>query len=325
MPTTIIATGGTIASRTGLDGLPVAALDAHALIASVPALRDDPTISGHDLRTVNSWAFTTRDMLGIVAAIDDVRAADPHRGIVVTHGTDTLEETAFLIDLLVARDGRPPVVVTGAMRTADHPEPDGPANLRDAVAVAQAPQVRGCGALVVIDGCFHAAVETTKVASDGLAALRSPGPEGPLGRVEHGCARLDRSPPPRPEPSSGFLGPVELVVVHPDLGGDAIDRLVERDVRGLVVQGTGLGNVPPVVATAIERAIAAGVVVVVARRPLTGRTDLRYGGEGGGGRLAAAGAIGAGRLSAHQARLALGVALARDPAPDAVRAWFAPW
>jgi L-asparaginase len=143
----VLATGGTISSRTRPDGSAVAADPAERLLGSVPDLPPGVTVATRDVLRVNSFALTHGDLRAIADAVADALARDDVDGVVVTHGTDTLEETALLLDLVT--DDPRPVVLTGAQRSADDPVGDGPGNLRDAIVVAASEAARGAGVVAV--------------------------------------------------------------------------------------------------------------------------------------------------------------------------------
>jgi L-asparaginase len=220
-----------------------------------------------------------------------------------------MDEAAFAYDL-VWPDARP-LVVTGAMRTSDAPGADGPANIRDAVAVAASPAFRDLGAVVVLDGQVHAADAVVKMHTTAMDAFRSPD-VGPLGRVDGGIPQLYRRPAGRrrvPDPV-GEVPPVGLVIAAIGLDGSAIDAAVAGGARGIVVEATGSGNTHPSLLAAAERAMAAGIVVVLASRVPSGHVTTGYAFPGGGATWARAGAILAGRLTGPKARVALSLGLA---------------
>ena len=262
-PVSVLSTGGTIAMTAAGSGGARPQLDAAALVASVPAL------AGMDLeaRTLGSDPSVH---LSAASALKMVRAATHEaaggRGVVVTHGTDLLEEVAWLCDLV--HDGAPPIIFTGAMRPASAPGADGPANLLDAVRVAASPAARGFGALVVLAGEIHAARDVRKVESVGPAAFASPR-TGPVGVVREDRVRLERLVPRRAALNVAHLD-ARVQVVHTGLGGDgALLRAAADIADGLVVVLTGAGHAPP--AFVIElAAVAERLPVVVTVRPERG-------------------------------------------------------
>jgi L-asparaginase len=239
-------------------------------------------------------------------------------GVVITHGTDAMEETAILLDLVHA--GAKPVVLTGAQRAADVIDSDGPRNLRDAITVAADPAARGHGTMVVFGGAVYAARGVRKSHTVDLAAFSSPA--GTIGDVYTGSARL-HGVPARPEPlaipDGGFDAVrVDLVATH--LGGDdaLLRAAVAAGARGIVLAAMGIGNAPPGVADAIAEITRAGVVVALSTRVAAGPILPIYG-DGGGADLVAAGAVPV-TLPASQARIALALLLASDRSPADVTA-----
>ncbi|MFZ4518420.1 MAG: asparaginase [Microthrixaceae bacterium] len=320
MSVTLIATGGTIASTRGDDGMVTTTLAAAELLSLAGV--DDLEVELVDLSVPGSWNLTTE----LVAAVaGEVRAAlgRGSRGVVVTHGTDVLEETAWACELLVgdAAD-RGAVVLTCAMRHASEFGGDGPRNLTDALTVAADPVAAGRGALVCANGELHHARWVTKTHATALSTFASPG-RGPVGEVgERGVRIVAPSPPRPPAVGTRLEAAVPVVVSHWDADPDLLDWHLSRGARGVVLQGGGAGNVNGNLVEGVARAIAAGVPVVGTTRCQMGEVTPIYGGLGGFASLHAMGVIPSHGLSAGKARLALGAALAVDPAPDGVRAWF---
>jgi len=247
-------------------------------------------------------------------------AADPRvDGVVVTHGTDVLEETAYLLDLTVP--GEKPLVVTGAMRHASEPGADGPANLWAAIRVAASAEARGLGALVVFNDEVHAARFATKMDTLSTATFQSPG-WGPLGRVEgdrvHIAARVEREilACPRLEERVALVKLGVGMEVHP------LEDALARGARGVVLEGLGGGRIPPWWLPTIERAVADGVTVVVASRCPSGRVWDAYGYTGSHRTLRQIGCLFSPGLNGQKARIRLMVVLgaARTPA-EVVRLW----
>jgi len=308
---TVLAAGGTIA-MTGAQATP--ALDADALVGLVPGL----AVATRTIATKPGALLTLADALAIARAA--VEVADAGGGVVVTHGTDTLEETAFLCDLLYG--GEAPVVFTGAIRPASHLGADGPANLRDAVTVAGDAAAAGLGVLVVFAGEVHAARGVRKVDSTGPAAFGSPG-RGPLGHVGEGilglAARVERRAP-LPVARLDALVPVVTV----GLGTDprSVEAALAAGADGLVAVLLGAGHAPPDVLAALA---AAPVPVVATVRPERGAIlRATYGFPGAEGDLRASPLIPAGALSPAAARMKLLACLGAGLDRDAIAAAFAP-
>lgn len=304
----LLATGGTIASRHGPDGLAALTPGAELLAAAGPL--PDLTVSTSDLGTVSSFAFTTSDLRGLVAEARRC-LAEGVDGVVVTQGTDTMEESAYLADLL--HDDPRPIVFTGAQRPFDAPAPDGPANLADALRVAASPAARNLGALLCFDGVVFAARGVRKVDTLRSGAFGAPG-RGPVIRLA-GDAVLPVARPLRPAPLPldlrADLPRVDVVACY--LGADAalLHAAVAAGATGLVIEAFGAGNVPPAIAEAIEELVGSGIPVLVCSRVPSGPVVPLY--AAGGARLARGGAVFAGDLSPWQGRLLLAAALALAP------------
>ena len=260
------------------------------------------------------------------AVLESARAAvdSGAAGVVLTHGTDTLEETAFLLDRFWDREA--PLVVTGAMRPASAPGADGPANLRDAVRAATAPSARSLGVLVVFDAHAHLADRVVKASSRGVSAFASE-PSGPLAIVGAEDLRLLHLPLPRPARSGGLppdrFPAVPLLTAGLDEDLALLDHLPAEALAGLVVDGVGMGHVSPAAMPRLRRLLGEGVPVVVAARPFGGGTSTHhYGYPGSEVDLLDAGAVMAGLLPAPKARLLLQVLLASGASADGIRAAF---
>lgn len=303
----MVFTGGTI-SMTVLPGVgAVPARSGGEILARVPGLDAVAEVEVEDFDRLPGPHWTPARIVELARHLADRLSGGAFAGAVVTHGTDTLEETAYLLDLIL--EGARPVVLTGAMRTADDPSWDGPANLLAAARCAVAPEAAGHGVLVVMDGAVYAAAGVTKMHTEAFGAFGDPR-HGPAGEVESDRVRL-RAPAPRRAPlCGGRLEPeVALVPAAVGIDGRPIRDALSGGAKGIVVEALGRGNVPPAMVPAIRQALASGVPVVVASRCLRGRTAPRYGYEGGGARLFEAGVLFAGDLSAAKARLKLMVLL----------------
>lgn len=316
----MLAAGGTIAMTPSDAGGVVPRLDAGALVQAVPALAD---AGGLRVRTVNtrpSVQLSAAEALEIArhAAAD----ADGGRGVVVTHGTDTLEEVALLCDLLYAGDA--PIVFTGAMRHASALGADGPANMFDAVVVAGADGAEGLGVLVVFAGVVHAARAVRKADSTAPDAFESPR-LGPIGRVQEGRAwmarRLERFPP---VPVASLDATAHIVPAA--LGADAslVDAALESGADGLVGVVLGAGHTPPPFLAALKRA-ATRVPVVVTVRPERGSIlHGTYAFDGAERDLRSGALICAAALSPAAARIKLMACLGAGYARGAIAGAFAP-
>jgi L-asparaginase len=303
----VVSTGGTIAMRPDpATGKLVPAMSGEELVemigwegSSLLELDDFASVPSFDMH--GDLALSLSDRVGEHCRADDVA------GVVVAHGTDTMEETVYLVDRLL--DSDKPVVLTGAQRGADQPDTDGPRNLRNAVRAALAPEARGRGAMIAFDGEVHAARESRKVHTSALRAFGSPG-YGPIGHVDGERVAFARRPdrrPPLPRPAEG-MPQVDLIRLH--AGSD--DRFVRASLaagaRAIVLEGTGRGNANERVVPGVEAAVRESVPVVVCSRCVAGRVEPVYG-RGGGKDLADAGALFAGDLAAPKARVLLQLAV----------------
>jgi L-asparaginase len=277
----VLATGGTIAGRaatvTDTVGYTAAQLGVEALVASVPSL------AGWDLVTEQVAQVDSKDMTFAIWRTLALRCrhwlGEPDvAGIVVTHGTDTLEETAYFLHAVLAPVR--PVVLTCAMRPATALSADGPQNIADAAVVAMAAGARGV--VAVSAGTIRGAVDIVKEHTYRLDAF-SCGDAGPIGYVEAGHLRLLRDWPATGDTQRVFGAleraaawpRVEIVLSHAGAGGALVDALVAQGVQGLVVAGTGNGSIHRELEGALRRAVAAGVKVVRATRCAQGRILAR--------------------------------------------------
>jgi L-asparaginase len=304
----VLFTGGTISMTVDpVAGGNVPTLDGAAILARAPGLDALAELVPLDLgRTPASHLTPTR--LVEIGAILAARLADPGiDGALVVQGTDSIEETAFGWDLLLA--GPKPVVVTGAMRSASEPGYDGPANLRDAVIVASSPLLRGSGVTVVLGGSIEAADDVVKSHTSSLTTFRSPN-AGSLGEVVGGVVTLHRGRGPRRHVATERASErVHLLTAVTGMDGSLLDAAVAAGAEGIVVAGTGAGNTSLALLEAAERAIAAGIPVVLTTRAAAGRAGTAYAFPGGGATWARAGALLAGHLSGPKARIALALAI----------------
>jgi L-asparaginase len=298
MTVVVVSTGGTIAMRPDpATGKLVPAVSGDELVEMLD-WPDAPPLELDDFAQVPSF-----DMHGALALSLARRVLEHRAPVVVTHGTDTMEETVYLIDRLLPDDA-PPVVLTGAQRGADERDTDGPRNLRDAIRVASSEDARGRGALVLFAGEIHSARDVRKIHTSAVRAFSSPG-YGPVGHVDAGRVVFRRRPERRPSlPVPDELAPVDLIRLHAGSDARFLRASVAGDARAIVLEGTGRGNANDQVLEGVREAVAAGVGVVVCSRCIEGRVEPVYG-RGGGRDLAEAGAVFAGDLAGPKARVLL--------------------
>lgn len=314
----LVFTGGTISMRyDAAAGGAVPALAGRDILELVPQLREIADLEvdefgshpGPHMTTARMWELRNR-----IAAHAERPEVD---GIVVTHGTDSLEESAYLVARSLATEK--PIVFTGAMRTSSALGWDGPANLGAAMRVAACEEARGFGVLVVMSDRVYAGLDVTKAHTHMLDAFESPG-LGPLGVVDDGRVVFRRAMPAPFDvvDARELAGPVDIVYAYAGADSRLLDA-ARREGAGVVIAAMGRGNVPPAMVPGLQRWIDEGKPVVVASRAVRGRVGHTYGYPGGGRRLADLGAIFAGSRRPQQARIDLMLALG---AGIDVRAFF---
>ena len=305
-PVVVVSTGGTIAMRHDpATGKLVPAMTGRELMDMLD-WPDAPPLELDDFTSVPSFDVHGELALSLAARVDEQAKRGDVAGVVVTHGTDTMEESVYLIDRLLRSEA--PVVLTGAQRGADDPDTDGPRNLRDAVRVAASEEARRRGAMIAFGGEIHASREVRKVHTSALRAFDSPG-YGPIGHVDLASVVFQRRPHRRdPLPVPDRLAPVDLIRLHAGSDARFVRASVESGARAIVLEGTGRGNANDQVVEGVHEAVSAGVSVVVCSRCVAGRVEPVYG-RGGGRDLADAGALFAGDLAGPKARVLLQLAL----------------
>jgi L-asparaginase len=304
----IVATGGTIASTNYYSDSP-GKVGVEQLLRAVPALDSIATVSAQQFANVASSSMTPAIWLNLSRTISDTLRAHPDlAGVVVTHGTDTMEQTAYFLDLTVA-DPRP-IVVTGAMRPADGIGNDGPANLYHAVRVAGTTTARDRGTMILMNDEIFAARDATKSNAVRPNAFSAP-VRGDLGIADPEEVVFHRKPDrPAVFDISGVreLPRVDIVYSYAGADGADVDAFVAAGAKGLVVAATGRGSVPPLQARALQRAMAKGVVVVVGTRTGSGNVPVGEGVNGKGGMIT----LGTGDLNVQKARILLMLAMTRS-------------
>lgn len=295
-----------------------------------------PVLRGADLRArLAGWAgpleviehchlpsahFTLATLWGLRQRVQDLARQPDMGGIVIAHGTDVLEETAYLLDLTV--EGAAPIVVTGAMRTASDPGYEGAANLLAALRVAADPAARGVGAVVVLADEVHAARTVTKMHTTSPDTFSSPC-WGPLGRVEEDRVVWLGRPPVRHVLHTERLEEgVLLIKLAVGMDDSLLRYAVEWGMRGVVLETLGGGRVPPWWMPALREAVERGVVVVMTSRCPAGRVGDHYGYAGAHRDQAAAGALFARGLNGPKARIKLMAALGAGLAGEGLRQAF---
>jgi L-asparaginase len=318
----LIATGGTIAMRVDpARHAPVPALTGEELLHSVPGLAEVARLEVHEFSNLPSCQLDPQRWLALHAAVERALRRDDIAGVVVSHGTDALEETAWFLDLTVS--GPKPVVLVGAQRNASEPDFDGPRNLLDGVRTSVCGQARGQGVLLVFNSRIHAARDVAKWHTSDVAAFASR-EAGLLGVVEGGRVVFSRTPTRRQHLAlvSAVLPRVDIVAMYPGADGALLRAAAAAGARGIVVQALGAGNVNAEMHEAIGAAVRSGIAVVISTRVPHGSVRPLYGFPGGGCTLKEAGAIFCGDLSPQKARILLMLALQESRSPGEIQRLF---
>jgi L-asparaginase len=304
----LLFTGGTISMRNDpTAGGAIPSLRGKDILALAPGISALATLEIDDWAAYPGPHMTLDRMWALRERIVHHLARPEVRGIVVTHGTDALEEAAYLSARSV--EAQKPVVFTGAMRTSSDLGWDGPGNLGGAVRVAASPEARDRGVMVVMADRVFAAVDVTKTHTHALEAFDSPG-LGPLGVIDDERVIFRRA---LPAPTSviaprALATPVDIVYAYAGADSRLLDA-ARADGKGVVVAAMGRGNVPPAMVDGIDRWIAEDKPVVIASRAQRGRVGETYGYPGGARRLVERGAILAGAKRPQQARIDVMLAL----------------
>jgi len=273
----ILATGGTIAgaAATGTQaGYQSGAVTIDAMVAAVPGIKDLANIKGEQISNVGSQDMSFEIMRKLAMRINELAPSAGVDGIVITHGTDTMEETAFFLNLTAKTDK--PIVLVGSMRPSTAVSADGPLNLYNAVAVAADPKAAGRGVLVVMNDWIHGAHSLTKTSTTALQTFMSP-VRGLVGVTAYGKNDFFTSPSWKHTTQTEFdiagvtqLPRVDIIFAAADMSPDLIDCAVTNGAKGIVIAGVGNGNMNKSSVDAAARAVQKGVVVVRSSRVPTG-------------------------------------------------------
>ena len=317
----VLSTGGTIASSTDrATGALNAELTGEEVVAAVPGLADLARVSVEQVAQIGSRDMTPAIWLVLTERANQFLAEPGVAGIVITHGTDTLEETAYFLDLAVTSDK--PVVVEGAQRAPTNFDTDGPRNLLDAIRVATSEEARGMGTLVVMNGQINAARDVTKTNTLDVETFRTPD-FGVLGVADVEAVRFYRAPLRRqsiPIEPSVRLPHVAIVPMYAGADGRMIELLLEDGaIQGLVIEGLGLAHVPEAAMDAVRAVRAQEIPVVLSTRVHTGRIVPLYANNIV---LRAMGCVEADNLTAQKARVLLMLAMTRTRDPAELQSLF---
>src|SRR6187431_356899 len=277
----ILATGGTIAgagASADRAGYTAGKIPIDDLIGSIPTVKKIATITGEQIASVGSQDMTIDIWKKLAVRANEIFAKNEADGIVVTHGTDTQEETGYFLDLVITSDK--PVVLTGSMRPATAISADGPKNLYDAITVAVNPKSKGRGVLVSFNEGIYDAREVMKLSTTKTNAFGSPN-TGPVGQAYDGRVEFYSSSDREVNPKKPIvltkdtkLPRVDIVYMYADAPSDQLDLLISKKVDGIVIAGVGNGNFNKAYMDAVKRAVAAGIIVCRASRTPSGRVVL---------------------------------------------------
>lgn len=304
----IIFNGGTISMKIDEKiKAAVPSLSADEIMSMIPGVEDYAEIEAYTFSSMPSPHMTFETMLKLSKFTTELVERDDIDGVVITHGTDTLEETAYLLDLTVKT--KKPVVVTGAMRSGSELGYDGPFNLATSICTAISDEAVGRGVLVCFNGELNSASEVTKANSMALNAFRTPN-FGPIGIVDNDNVIFYRDANHLEKYDvSKIEKQVALIKCVVDMDSSYIDYLIERGYGGIVIEALGRGNVPPKMVKGIKKAIELEIPVVVVSRCFEGRVFESYGYEGGGKQLKNLGVIFGDTLPGQKARIKLILAI----------------
>ncbi len=314
----VIFTGGTISMTIDARlGAAVPSLSSSEILGMIKDIDEYGDIEVHNFGELPGPQMDPQKMMELSQLIQQKVAQDDIMGVIVTHGTDTLEETAYFLDLTIKT--HKPIVLVGAMRNASELGYDGPSNLASAIVTVKSPQSMGQGVLVVLNNEVNAAREVTKTNTLSLDTFKSV-EFGPLGivdnnevlffreRLHHGQILVDH-----------YVEEVYLLKSYAGMDRSLIDFLVEKGAKGIVIEAMGRGNLPPLAVDAIEDAIEKGCVVTIVSRCPSGRVLGTYGYDGGGKGIRDKGAFFGTNLNGQKTRIKLMLALAYTQDPDELR------
>lgn len=317
----IIFTGGTISMKldTASGGI-VPALSAGEILEETPSIFELAHIEPIEFGRYPGPHITPEQMFALSRLIQQTAEKPDVVGIVVTHGTDTLEETAFFLDCTLQTPK--PVVVIGSMRHSSESDWDGPRNLRDAILIALHSKARGIGVLTCLADTIQAASEVSKMDTSNIHTFESSN-FGPVGRIVNGSVLIYRQPVHRSYFAVRELPAfVPLIKCYTSSEAILFDAALLHNPAGIVIEAMGVGNVPPVVYRSLLTAVQRGIPVVLASRCPIGRVEHLYAYEGAGRQLYDAGVIFADYLNGQKARIQLIAALGAHLPIEEIRRAF---
>ena len=320
----VLATGGTIAGAAATDvqaGYTSGQVGVEQLLAAVPQARSLAVLSGEQISNIGSQDMNDEVWIALATRINELLAQPDVAGVVITHGTDTIEETAYFLNLVVKSEK--PVVLTAAMRPSTALSADGPLNFYNAVAVAAHPDAAGRGVLVVVNDWIHGASSLTKASTTAVQTFLSP-MSGLIGTVAYGEVEWYRGPVGKHTASSEFsvsqgtvLPRVDIIMAHENMDGALIDAAAAAGARGLVIAGVGNGNMTAAALDALAAQAERGIVAVRSSRVVTGQVGRNV--EVDDDELGFVASLG---LNPQKSRVLLRLALLTTTDPDTIQRYF---
>lgn len=317
----VIFNGGTISMKID-ERLKAAvpSLTGEEIMEMVTGIEEYAEVESYSFSSLPSPHMTPELMFNLSKFVKDIVDRDNIDGVVITHGTDTLEETAYLLDLTI--NTKKPIVVTGSMRSSSELGYDGPFNLATSICTAISEEARGKGVLVCFNGTLHSAKDVTKTNSMALDAFQTPS-FGPLGIVDNNRVIFYRNSPKVEHLNIKSLdSKVALIKCASGMDSGFLEYAIKEGYSGIVIEGLGRGNVPPTMVKGIEKCIERNIPVVLVSRCYEGRVYQSYGYEGGGKDLRNRGVIFGDNMQGQKARIKLMVALSYNKNYDFIREYM---
>lgn len=317
----IIFTGGTFSMKIDSDtGAAIPHFSGNALMSLIPQAKELANFEIYDFGIYPGPHITPDLMLELARKISGFLSTAKYDGIIITHGTDTLEETAYFLDLTV--NTPIPIVLTGSMKNSSEPEWDGPRNLLDSMYICTNPNSRDMGVLVCLNGEINAASEVTKTHTDNIETFHSLD-FGALGFVQNGRVIFNRLPRKIEKIEASVINPnVDLIKCYAGMNDKYFRFAADSGVEGVVVEAMGVGNVPPAAFEGIKYVVEKGIPVVLVSRCPAGETLDIYGYPGAGKWLSKLGVIFADYLNGQKARIKLIIALGKTTNLEELRKIF---
>jgi L-asparaginase len=317
----VIFNGGTISMKVDEKiKAAVPNLTGEEIMSMVTGIESYAEVESYTFSSLPSPHMTPDIMLELSNYVKKFLEREDVDGVVVTHGTDTLEETAYFLQLTI--NSKKPVVVTGSMRNSSELGYDGPANLAASICTATSKESRNRGVIVCLNNELNCASEVTKSHSMHLNTFQSP-EFGPIGIVDSNEVRFYRESTTKEYINTDVIeNNVQLIKSCAGMDGTLIDYCVSQGAKGLVIEAMGRGNIPPLMANSVEKAIKKGVAVVIVSRCYKGRVLDSYGYEGGGKQLRNMGVIFGDSMPGQKARIKLILALGKTSNLDEIREVF---